>query len=158
MYTAAADQTSFHHRQTILMAEDDPDSVLLMKMASARSRLANPMQVVTNGEEAISYLSGTGSYQDRSRFPMPALLLLDLKMPRKDGFDVLSWLRSQPGIMCLTVIVITSSRDPKDIRRAYDLGANSYAVKPTGFDSLIDLLNRLEAWWVAVHQYPELES
>src|SRR5438067_413418 len=134
-------------RQTILLAEDDGDAVLLLKMACARSRLINPIQVVGDGGQVIAYLGGEGIYGDRARFPMPCLLLLDLKIPNKNGFDVLSWLRSHAGVHRLPVVVLTSSTDPSDINRAYHLGANSYAVKPAAFDTFIDLLNRLECWW-----------
>ena len=144
-------------RQTILLAEDDDDAVLLLKMACARSRLVNPMNVVSDGQNAIGYLSGEGVYADRGKFPLPALLLLDLKMPRKNGFEVLSWIRSNTAVNRLPVVVLTSSRDPIDIDRAYDLGANSYAVKPPAFDGLIDLLNRLESWWIGVSECPMLE-
>jgi CheY-like chemotaxis protein len=143
-------------RQTILLAEDDEDAVLLLKMACARSRLINPMQVVGDGEKAIAYLGGQGIYGDRIRFPLPCLLLLDLKMPNKSGFDVLSWLRAYPAVHLLPVVVLTSSADPSDIDRAYDLGANSYAVKPAAFDNFIDLLNRLESWWIGVNENPLL--
>ena len=145
-------------RQTILLAEDDDDAVLLLKMACARSRLVNPMNVVSDGQNAIGYLSGEGVYADRGKFPLPALLLLDLKMPRKNGFEVLSWIRSNTAVNRLPVVVLTSSRDAIDIDRAYDLGANSYAVKPTAFDGLIDLLNRLEGWWIGVSECPMLEK
>jgi len=141
-------------KQTILLAEDDEDAVLLLKMACARSRLNNPMQVVNDGQKVIGYLSGNGPYADRTKFPLPCLLLLDLKMPRKSGFDVLSWVRSSAQVSRLPVVVLTSSRDPVDINRAYDLGANSYAVKPSAFDSLIDLLNRLEGWWMGASETP----
>src|SRR5207237_443894 len=95
-------------------------------------------------------------YGDRARFPIPCLLLLDLKMPNKNGFDVLSWLRSHAGVHRLPVVVLTTSTDPSDINRAYDLGANSYAVKPAAFDTFIELLNRLECWSIGVNENPLL--
>jgi CheY-like chemotaxis protein len=140
----------------ILLADDDPNDLLLMKMAHARSRLQNPLHVVTGGIKAIEYLKGEGDFADRVRSPYPILLLLDLKMPFKDGFDVLSWIRSTPGLSRLVVVVLTNSQEPCDIDRAFDLGANSYAVKPGRFEDLVDILNRLQSWWIAVSQIPGL--
>ena len=146
------------NEQTILLAEDSEDAVILLKLACKKSRLRNPMHVVADGEEAIQYLSGEGEFKHRNRFPLPSLLLLDLKMPKVDGFEVLSWLRARPGINRLPVVVLTSSSDPGDIARAYELGASSYLVKPIGFDDLVELLNRLEGWWMGVNQAPELND
>src|ERR1041384_6928520 len=94
---------------TILLAEDDPDDVLLAQIALRKARLANPLQIVRDGEEAIAYLQGEGRYADRNRYPLPILLLLDLKMPKVNGFQVLEWLRKQPLLSRLPVAVLTSS-------------------------------------------------
>src|SRR3989442_4741772 len=102
---------------TVLLAEDDPDDVLLTQIAFERARLANPLQVVRDGEEAIAYLSGEGAFDDRDRFPSPILLLLDLKMPKVDGFQVLEWLRSQPRLRQLPVAIMTSSDHDPHISR-----------------------------------------
>src|SRR6266446_3785564 len=96
-------------RATVLLAEDDPDDVLLAQIAFEKARLANPLQVVRDGEEAIAYLQGEGRYGDRHCFPLPMLLLLDLKMPRVNGFQVLEWLREHPRLYRLPVAVMTSS-------------------------------------------------
>src|ERR1051326_2388427 len=95
-------------RSTVLLAEDDLDDVLLTQIAFERARLANPLQVVRDGEEAIAYLRGEGAFADRERFPFPILLLLDLKMPKVDGFQVLSWLQSQPPSLQVPVAIMTS--------------------------------------------------
>src|SRR2546421_10494517 len=103
---------------TVLLAEDDPDDVLLTQLAFEKARLANPLQVVRDGEEAIAYLKGEGKFADREHYPVPILLLLDLKMPRVSGFQVLSWLRKQPKLQELPVAVMTSSDHDPDAARA----------------------------------------
>src|SRR3989454_7510757 len=118
---------------TILLAEDDPNDVILFQRAMGRASLsADSMKVVPDGEQAISYLSGQGVHADRDLYPLPALLLLDLKMPRKSGLEVLSWLRKQPQLRHLIVVFLTSSNSAEDIRLAYEAGANSYLVKQIG--------------------------
>ena len=110
----------------ILLAEDDPNDVLLIERAFQRTHVANSLQVVRDGEEALAYLSGQGPFADRERHPLPVLLLMDLKMPRKSGLEVLEWVRQQPGLKRLPIVVLTSSNQGPDINRAYELGANSY--------------------------------
>jgi CheY-like chemotaxis protein len=142
----------------ILLAEDDPNDVLLIQRAFQRTHLANPVQVVRDGEEALAYLSGQGAFADRERHPLPVLMLMDLKMPRKTGLEVLAWLRQQPGLKRLPVIVLTSSNQSPDINRAYELGANSYLVKPAGFDSLLELVKNLDMYWLILNEKPELNG
>lgn len=132
---------------TILLAEDDNDDAFLMCRAFQKAHLLNPVIRVRNGEEAIAYLRGDGDYASRDRYPLPFLLLLDLKMPLADGFDVLNWLRNRPELKQLLVVVLTSSTREPDIKKAYELGANSYLTKPAGFDELTQLLDRLHAYW-----------
>ena len=142
----------------ILLAEDDPNDVLLIQRAFQRTHLANPVQVVRDGEEALAYLSGQGAFADRERHPLPVLMLMDLKMPRKTGLEVLAWLRQQPVLKRLPVIVLTSSNQSPDINRAYELGANSYLVKPAGFDSLLELVKNLDMYWLILNEKPELNG
>jgi CheY-like chemotaxis protein len=142
----------------ILLAEDDPNDVLLIQRAFQRTHLANPVQVVRDGEEALAYLSGQGAFADRERHPLPVLMLMDLKMPRKTGLEVLAWLRQQPGLKRLPVIVLTSSNQSPDVNRAYELGANSYLVKPAGFDSLLELVKNLDMYWLILNEKPELNG
>jgi len=142
----------------ILLAEDDPNDVLLIRRAFERNHVANPVQVVRDGEEALAYLSGQAPFADRQRHPLPVLMLMDLKMPRKSGLEVLEWVRQQPGLKRLPIIVLTSSNQSPDINRAYELGANSYLVKPAGFDSLLDLVKNLDMYWLILNEKPELDG
>lgn len=141
---------------TILLVEDDSNDVLLIQRAFRKSDVVNPIQVVGDGEEAIAYLSGRGPYADRERYPLPVLLLLDLKLPRKSGFEVLEWLRQQPGLKRLPVAVLTSSAETPDINRAYDLGANSYLVKPVRFEGLLRMVQTLNLYWLIINEKPDL--
>jgi CheY-like chemotaxis protein len=136
----------------ILIAEDDENDVCLIKRAFHQARFENPLRFVVNGEEAIAYLKGDSEYADREINPAPALVLLDLKMPRKDGFDVLGWIREQPELNHLPVVVLTSSQESCDINRAYSLGANSYMVKPASFTRLVDMMNRLREYCAFTQQ------
>ena len=142
-------------RSTVLLAEDDPDDVLLTQLAFERARLANLLQVVRDGEEAIAYLSGEGAFADRDRFPMPILLLLDLKMPKMDGFQVLDWLRADPLLRQLPVAIMTSSDHDPHISRAYELGADSYLIKPPDATAMLNLVQRLHAYWLILNEAPE---
>lgn len=130
----------------ILIAEDDDNDVVLIKRAFHQAQFENPLHVVQTGEDAIAYLRGDPPYADREKCPIPALLLLDLKMPRKNGFEVLSWIRQHEEFNTLGVVVLTSSQESADINRAYALGANSYLVKPANFLSLVDMINRLKEY------------
>ena len=142
----------------ILLAEDDVNDVLLVQRAFQKSSIANPLQVVRDGEEAVAYLRGNLQYADRDRYPLPVLLLMDLKMPRRSGLEVLVWLRQQPGLKRLPVVVLTSSNQSPDINRAYELGANSYLVKPAGFDSLVQLVKNLDMYWLILNEKPDLSG
>jgi len=112
------------------------------------------LKIIRDGEEAIAYLSGEGDFADRERFPRPFLLLLDLKMPGADGFEVLRWVRAEPETKRLLVVVLTSSNLQADVDRAYDLGANSYLVKPVSFDEMVNMIQRFEAYWSEINRIP----
>ena len=142
--------------ETILLVEDNPHDVLLLQLAFQRASLATRLEVVGDGEAAIAYLSGQAPYGDRHRYPLPILVLLDLKMPRRSGFDVLAWLQQQPGLQRLPVVVFTASDDVTDINRAYDLGANAYVVKPVAFAALVDLVQVLDAFWMQLNRPPTI--
>ncbi|MEX1046538.1 MAG: response regulator [Actinomycetota bacterium] len=143
---------------TILIAEDDPNDALLVQRAFRTARLANPIQVVGDGERAIAYISGVPPYDDREKYPMPMLVLLDLKMPRKGGHEVLEWIRAQPGIKRLPVVVLTSSSEMIDINRAYDLGANSYLVKPVEFEALLEMVKELNLYWAVMNKLGSVQE
>jgi CheY-like chemotaxis protein len=132
--------------QFILLAEDDPNDVLLIQRAFQKAGRQHLLKVVRDGNEAMAYFRGEDGFADRERFPKPFLLLLDLKMPGSDGFEVLRWLRSEPETRHLLVVVLTSSNLQADVDRAYDLGANSYLVKPASFDEMVNLIQRFEAY------------
>lgn len=128
---------------TILHVEDDPNDTLLLEHACRKAGIVFDLQAVSDGDMAMAYLRGTDTFSDRKRHPMPQLILLDLKMPRVSGFDVLAWLRTEETLKQLPVVVLTSSNHDADIKRAYDLGAKSYLVKPVGFEALVDLVRTL---------------
>jgi len=128
---------------TILLVEDDPNDILLIQRAFYKANVKHPVQVLKDGEEAVLYLGGKQMYADRDRYPLPALLLLDLKMPRRSGFEVMEWLQHQSDIE-LPVVILTSSTDPSEMQRAYQLGAKSYILKPLTLDMLLPLLKFAE--------------
>ncbi len=140
---------------TVLLVEDDPDDVILTQRAFKKASVANPLHVVTDGEEAVAYLSGQGRFADRAEHPLPMLLLLDLKLLRRSGLEVLEWLRAQPGLRRLPVVVLTSSKESRDVNRAYDLGVNSYLVKPVAFDSLQEMVHSLGFYWLMLNKSPD---
>ena len=143
-------------KHSILLAEDDPNEVFLMQRAFQKANLKTPLFVVRDGQEAIDYLDRQGKFADTTRFPEPGLMLLDLKMPRKNGFEVLEWVRQQPGLRRLVVVVLTSSNQSGDIDRAYDLGTNSYTVKPGDFEMMIDLVKTFDSYWGRLNHGPDL--
>ncbi|MDB6028868.1 MAG: response regulator receiver protein [Verrucomicrobiales bacterium] len=155
MVSTLEDQMILEHA-TVLLADDDENDVLLMQRAFQKARLANPLQIVRNGEQAVAYLEGTGCYADREKFPLPCLVLLDLKMPKKNGFDVLQWIRTTPAVHRILVVILTSSSETPDINRGYDLGANSYLVKPPDIDALHEMLRTVQGYWLFLNQMPEL--
>lgn len=142
----------------ILLVEDDPNDVLLLQRALRKAQLANPVQVVRDGDEAVAYLAGEGEYGDRAQHPWPVLVLLDMKLPRKSGLEVLAWIRGQEGLKRLPVVMLTSSRESVDINRAYDLGVNSYLVKPVAFEDLVEMMKALRLYWVILSEKPQIEG
>jgi CheY-like chemotaxis protein len=141
----------------ILVAEDLPDDVVLLKHAFTKAGVHAPLYFVTDGQEAVEYLKGDHRYSDRATYPLPALLLLDLNMPRLSGFDVLKWVRNQSGLCRLPVVVFTSSEQPRDVNRAYELGANSYLVKPPALATLQQIAQHLGNYWLRVNLSPDIE-
>ena len=141
-------------QETILMVEDDPDDALLIQRALQKAGLRHPVKIVRDGDQAIAYLSGQGDYADRERYPLPFLVLLDLRMPGTDGFDVLQWARQEPALKRLLIVVLTSSNVQSDVDRAYELGANSYLVKPVDFEEMVNMLKRFEVYWMEINRTP----
>ena len=132
---------------TILIVEDDPNDALILKKALAREGIKHTIQVVPGGQEAINYLQGQGQYSDRSQFPFPSVIFTDLKMPRISGFDVLHWLRTHPECSVIPVIILSASKLDEDIKRAYQMGANAYLVKPTQIRDLQQMVKTAFDFW-----------
>ena len=145
------------YNSTILLVEDDPGDIFRIQRAFRKANLAASLQVVTDGEKAIHYLSGQDPYQDRDRYPLPVLMLLDLKLPRYSGFEVLSWLRTESNLKQLPVVVLTSSDYQQDIDRAYQVGANSYLAKPPGPDALLEMVQTVGLYWSVLNRPPQIE-
>ena len=144
-----------YQQAVILLAEDSQDDILLIRRAFRQANIINPLQVVRDGEEVIAYLSGDGRYANRAEYPLPELLLLDLKMPGLDGFDVLRWIRDQPGLQAMRIVVLSSSQQIRDVNLAYRLGANSFLVKPVDFKDLVELTQAIQGYWLWLSKTPE---
>jgi CheY-like chemotaxis protein len=134
---------------TILLVEDQEDDIFMITHAFERGCISNPLHVVRDGEEAIAYLTGDGVFADRCKFPIPGLVLLDLQLPRLNGFDVLRWIRQQPHLGAVRVIVLTASTNVRDVNLAYQLGANSFLVKSEDFQQLVALGRTLSTFWLS---------
>jgi CheY-like chemotaxis protein len=139
---------------TILMADDDPDDRLLTADALKEARLINDIRFVENGEELLDYLRRSGKFAAPADAPRPGLILLDLNMPRKDGRTVLKELKQDADLRTIPVVVLTTSKDDEDVYRSYDLGVNSYIVKPVTFEALVDILQTIEKYWFEIVELP----
>ena len=142
----------------VLIVEDSDDEVLLLRRALKVAGVTAPVSVVHDGHAAIEYLSGRGAFADRLQHPLPRLMLLDLKLPRLSGLDVLKWVRAQPGLRRLPVVMLTSSGESRDVMNAYDLGVNSYLVKPSEMKNLQELARRIHEYWLDVNVHPPFTS
>jgi len=142
------------NRSLILLVEDNPDDVELTLRAFAKSNVANEITVAGDGEEALDYLFAVGAHADRDPSLMPAVVLLDLKLPKIDGLDVLRRLRSDERTRCLPVVVLTSSNEEQDVIESYDLGANSFVRKPVDFAEFIDAARQLGLYWLVLNEPP----
>jgi CheY-like chemotaxis protein len=141
---------------TILIAEDNEDDVELIRRAFEQCKVSVDLKFVADGESAISYVAGEGIYADRSRYPFPILMLLDLKLPRKSGLEVLEWMKRTSQLKRLPIVMLTSSQEEKQVNRAYDLGVNSYLTKPVEFTDLRDIVDKLHLYWVLKNVPPEI--
>lgn len=142
-------------REVILLAEDEEDYVLLIKQAFLKAEIQNPLFVVSTGGELMAYLKGEGKYANRDEYPLPDLLLMDIKLPGFTGLEILGWVRSQPGLSGLRVLVLTSSDHMRDINDAYRLGANSFLLKPYDFSDLVHLAKMIQEFWLRISKCPE---
>ena len=140
--------------RSFLVAEDDENDVFFLQRAFQQAKIENPLHVVRDGQEAIDYLSGAGKFSDRNLYPLPHLFILDLKMPRKTGLDVLRWLHEQPELGCLPVLVLSSSAQRTDIDKAYELGANAFVVKPASLEKRVELAKLIGAFWLEFNEGP----
>jgi CheY-like chemotaxis protein len=138
----------------ILVAEDNAEDAFLLKHAFAKAGFGSPVRFVSDGEQVMDYLQGEGEYADRARFPFPALLLLDIKMPRLNGFEVLTLIRQDPRFKRLVVIVLTSSDREQDVNQAFDLQANSYLLKPARPEMMPEVLNQIRGYWLGLNHFP----
>ncbi len=142
----------------ILVAEDDPADAFFFQRAFKRAGIPVTLHFVRDGREAVDYLEGAGGFADRAAHPLPHLLLLDLKMPRLDGFDVLEWIRRRPEWQGLEVIIFSGSDEPRDKKRAQLLGANSYLVKPHSIEEMNHLIGRFKKRWFEADNGPDQKA
>src|SRR5262245_47599167 len=144
-----------HDTAVILVVEDREDDIVLIDKFFQSASILNPLHFVRTGEEAVAYLSAEGKYSNRAEYPLPALVLLDLKMPGMDGFEVLTWIRSQKSLRVIPVIVLTSSNHLSDVNRAYQLGANSFFVKDFDFRNSVALARLIQDYWLTKARLPD---
>ncbi len=137
---------SVHARPVILLVDDNPHDVVLIRLAFRKAGIIDAIRLVKDGVEAIHYLQGSGLYADRQMHPPPTLVLLDLHMPQASGFEVLLWIRKQLFLKDLKVVVMTGAKDDRTVQRAYDLGADSYLVKPGKFADLVRMMETLKTY------------
>jgi two-component system response regulator len=137
----------------ILLVEDDPNDVFFLQQAMQKAGVLNPIQLASDGQEAIDYFKGTGNFANREEFPLPYLVLLDLKLPQVMGLDVLKWIRQQPEGAPI-VVVLSASREEADIATAYRLGANGYLVKPADVSQLTDMAKSIKDFWLTQNTPP----
>ena len=143
---------------TVLLVEDDLNDIFLVKRAFKMAQVKNPLQIATDGQEAILYLKGEAKYSDRETYPLPKLIVMDIKMPRKTGFEVLEWVKGNGGpLRRIPIVIVSSSGNPADINRAYELGANAYMVKPVDYRAVEHLFHSITQYWGLECAKPEFE-
>jgi CheY-like chemotaxis protein len=134
---------------TILLVEDEENDAMLLKMAFKENNILNPLHWVKDGLEAIAYLNGEGVYANHALYPFPEVLIVDLKMPRMSGLELLQWIRDHPYYKVIPTIIMSSSRQDSDIEKAYELGANTYMIKPSALDELAKMVKLAHEYWAA---------
>ena len=138
----------------VLLVEDTQTDIMLMRYVWREVEVPNPLHVVEDGQCAIDYLAGVGQFADRLAHPLPCLVLLDLKIPYFSGHEVLQWIRQQPALKAMPVIILTSSTNDEDISQAYALGANAYLEKPMGMPRLKEMITHLRGFWLSFARSP----
>jgi len=139
----------------VLVVEDNPNDVVLLKRAFSKGGPEVPLQFARDGQEALNYLKGVNHFADRTTYPLPTLLVVDLKLSGIDGFDIIKWVRNESGLRDLRIVVLSSSNEPSDISRAHELGANAYHVKPNDPNALIGMVEGLRSYWVDRNVEPD---
>jgi CheY-like chemotaxis protein len=142
----------------ILYAEDDDNDAFLFNRAFQEAEIRNPLLIVPDGNTAIEYLTGKGSYTNREKYPLPCLILLDLKMPGKSGLEVLKWVRSHPSVSTIPVLMLTSSSQDGDVHRSYLQGANGYLVKPNKMDDVLTMARAIKGYWLNLNLHSSMET
>lgn len=142
------------NQRTILLVEDDENDVFFFQRAVEKAGVENPLQVVRDGREAVNYLSGKDGYSDRTLHPLPGLIILDLNLPHRNGLEVLQAIRADPATTTTVVVVFTSSSSERDAHEAYALGANSYLVKPSNPERIVELVGLLKLYWITTNHEP----
>ncbi|HEY8565444.1 MAG TPA: response regulator [Beijerinckiaceae bacterium] len=137
------------HHDVVLVVEDDPDDRHLIARAFRKAQVQVPIHFADDGEQAVAFLSGAAADPAAMR---PAVVLLDLKLPRRSGFEVLTWVKAHESLKRIPIVVLTSSRESSDLQRAYDLGANSYLVKPAKPDALLQMVATIDAYWLRLNE------
>ena len=140
----------------VLVVEDDPGDVFLVQRAFAKANVKCDLHFAVDGDQAVAYISGEADFADRAAHPLPSLVLLDLKLPRRSGLEVLAWLKRQPDLKGVPVIVLTSSNQAADLKKAYELGANSYLVKPVNTEGLAQMVEAIDAYWMRLNLTPKM--
>jgi CheY-like chemotaxis protein len=141
----------------ILMAEDDPDDQLITRKALEENRVANPLVIVSNGEELLDYLRHEGKFAPPAGSPKPCFILLDLNMPRMDGRETLKFLKQDPDFKKIPVVILTTSKAEEDILKSYNTGANSYVTKPVTFEGLVNVIRSMKSYWLEIVDLPDAE-
>ena len=143
------------HRIEIVFVEDSPEDADLAMRSFKKNKLVNEIKVIDDGQSAMDYLFGEGEYADNGRPVTPKLVLLDLKLPKVNGLQILERMKSDPTLKRVPVVILTSSNEDRDITRAYDLGANSYIVKPVNFSKFAEAIQNLGVYWLVLNQLPK---
>ena len=141
------ERQNVNRQPTILLLEDNRDDVILMLRAFKKNDITHRIQVLNDGDEGIEYMKGAGRFADRTLYPFPTVIILDLKMPRKNGLEFLEWLRANPKLRVIPTILLSASQQERDVVKAYDLGVNTYFMKPGRFEELVKLVSDMQNYW-----------